>query len=62
MGGGVMEWRRDRDRHLRIHSGFVGPQAPSGVSVPAAVAELLSLAAVLTKQSLPTHFHVTISA
>ncbi|GFR49603.1 hypothetical protein Agub_g11673 [Astrephomene gubernaculifera] len=23
MGGGVMEWRRDRDRHLHLHSGFV---------------------------------------
>lgn len=25
MGGGVMEWRRDRDRHLYMHSGFLSP-------------------------------------
>lgn len=25
MGGGIMEWRRERDRHLHLHSGFVAP-------------------------------------
>ncbi len=34
MGGGVMEWRRDRDRHLHLHSGFVMDRAlPSAAAM-----------------------------
>lgn len=58
MGGGVMEWRRDRDRHLHIHSGFITGAA--GVGKPATSTELLKLASVLTKQSLQINFKVTI--
>ncbi|GBF89057.1 hypothetical protein Rsub_01774 [Raphidocelis subcapitata] len=53
VGGGVMEWRRDRDRHLHLHSPFVAPT--SGM----AASEVLSLTAVLSKQSLPIHYRVT---
>lgn len=55
MGGGIMEWRRDRDRHLHIHSGFVNTMGQRGTCV----GELMSLAAVLTKQYFPIHYKVT---
>lgn len=55
LGGGVMEWRRDRDRHLQLHSGFVS-RASGAAAGPGSAAEVLNLAAVLTRQSLPmTH-------
>lgn len=47
------EWRRDRDRHLHLHSPFVAPA--SGMTS----GEVLNLAAVLSKQSLPIHYRVT---
>jgi hypothetical protein len=30
MGGGVMEWRRERDRHCSLHSGYLA-QVCNGV-------------------------------
>lgn len=59
IGGGVMEWRRDRDRHLHLHSAFVAPHS-SGPNGPMTTGEVLSLAGVLTKQSLPIHYKVTL--
>jgi hypothetical protein len=58
VGGGVAEWRRNRDRHLHLHSAYAAPRAgaPGG---PMAPAEVLGLAGVLTKQSLPIHYRVT---
>jgi hypothetical protein len=55
-----MEWRRDRDRHLHIHSGFISPSSVPGAGRPACTAELLNLAAVLTRQGLPPHYKVSI--
>jgi hypothetical protein len=48
-----MEWRRDRDRHLQLHTGYSAP--PAGMSA----AEVLRLAGVLTQQHLPMHYKVT---
>lgn len=59
MGGGVMEWRRERDRHLHLHSGFTCTPHIA-VAQPATWQEILNLAAVLTKQHLPVHFKVSI--
>lgn len=58
IGGGVMEWRRDRDRHLHLHSAFVSPHS-GGPNGPMTAAEVLNLTGVLTKQSLPIHYKVT---
>ncbi|KIY91908.1 hypothetical protein MNEG_16055 [Monoraphidium neglectum] len=58
VGGGVMEWRRDRDRHLHLHSAYVTP-AGRGPNGPMSTAEVLNLAGVLTKQSLPIHYKVS---
>lgn len=55
VGGGVMEWCRDRDRQLQMHSGFVsaaGAGGTGGMTVPG----LLKLAAVMAKQALPMHY------
>lgn len=61
MGGGVMEWRRDRDRHVHLHSGFLAAGGmPGAAGKPGSAAELLNLAAVLTQQSLPVTHKVTI--
>ncbi len=50
-----MEWRRDRDRHLQLHSGFVRASGvASGMSAP----DLLNLAAAMAKQALPIHYKV----
>lgn len=57
IGSGVMEWRRDRDRHLRIHSGVVSAPDTAGMKA----SELINLAGVLTKQSLPIHYKVSIA-
>ncbi|KAF8060056.1 hypothetical protein HT031_004995 [Scenedesmus sp. PABB004] len=57
VGGGVMEWRRHRDRHLHISGGYVAPA--SGAGGPSTAGEVMSLAAVLTKQHLPMHYKVT---
>ncbi len=62
MGGGVMEWRRDRDRHLHLHSGFVADAGAPPPGRPASPTELLNLAAVLTRQSLPPHFRISLDA
>jgi len=59
MGGGVMEWRRDRDRHLHIHSGFISPGPSYAPGKPASVGEMLNLASVLARQQLPAHFKVS---
>lgn len=72
MGGGVMEWRRERDNHLHIRSTYVAPTHPTatpafsaagqvggGRAGPATPRELLSLAAVMAQQQLPAHFRVT---
>lgn len=47
MGGGIMEWRRDRNRWLKLHSGYCS----DGTAVKAE--DLLNLAAVLVRSSLP---------
>ncbi|GLC68199.1 hypothetical protein PLESTF_000659300 [Pleodorina starrii] len=75
MGGGVMEWRRDRDRHLHLHSGFVmdralplaaggmaggGLVAPANGGRPASAMDLLNLAAALARQSFPTTYKITV--
>ncbi|GIL49609.1 hypothetical protein Vafri_5940 [Volvox africanus] len=73
MGGGVMEWRRDRDRHLHLHSGFVMDRAlplppAAGAMVagngngnrPASATDLLNLAAALARQSFPPTYKVTV--
>lgn len=74
MGGGVMEWRRDRDRHLHLHSGFVmdrslpsagmlsglGPTAMGGSGRPASAIDLLNLAAALARQSFPPTYKITV--
>ncbi|KAG2438355.1 hypothetical protein HYH02_010811 [Chlamydomonas schloesseri] len=74
MGGGVMEWRRDRDRHLHLHSGFVmdrslpsagmlgglGPAAMGGSGRPASAMDLLNLAAALARQSFPPTYKITV--
>lgn len=57
VGGGIMEWRRHRDRHLHISGGYVGPA--SGPGGPSTGSEVMNLAAVLTKQHLPMHYKVT---
>lgn len=58
LGGGIMEWRRDRDRHLHLHSGFTSPTpCPGG---PACAADVLNLAAVLTRQQLPMTYKVSV--
>jgi hypothetical protein len=61
VGGGVAEWRRDRDRHLHLHSPHAAPRA-GGPNGPMAAAEVLNLVGVLTKQSLPIHYKVTTEA
>ncbi|KAI8464948.1 MAG: hypothetical protein J3K34DRAFT_489495 [Monoraphidium minutum] len=58
VGGGVMEWRRDRDRALHLHSGHAAA-ARAGGGGAMAPREVLNLAGVLTKQSLPIHYKVT---
>ncbi|EFJ43167.1 hypothetical protein VOLCADRAFT_119187 [Volvox carteri f. nagariensis] len=71
MGGGVMEWRRDRDRHLHLHSGFVmdhtlpmatggGGLMPANGSRPASAIDLLNLAAALARQSFPPTYKITV--
>ncbi|GIL73521.1 hypothetical protein Vretimale_5221 [Volvox reticuliferus] len=73
MGGGVMEWRRDRDRHLHLHSGFVMDRAlplplplAAGALIagngnrPASAIDLLNLAAALARQSFPPTYKVTV--
>ncbi|GLI64641.1 hypothetical protein VaNZ11_007953 [Volvox africanus] len=75
MGGGVMEWRRDRDRHLHLHSGFVMDRAlplplAAGAMLagngngngnrPASAMDLLNLAAALARQSFPPTYKVTV--
>ncbi len=57
-GGGTMEWRRDRDRHLSIHSGYVQPHSTATGAMTAM--EVMNLACVLTKQHLPMHYKVTV--
>lgn len=59
VGGGVMEWRRDRDRHLHLHSGYASPPGACGPNGPMSPAEVLNLVGVLTKQSLPITYKVT---
>ncbi len=59
MGGGVMEWRRERDRHLHLHSGYSAVPSASAPGKPASGLELLNLAAVLAKQQLPVNFKVS---
>lgn len=73
MGGGVMEWRRDRERHLHMHAGFVsdrsmpttlavgggGGQCRGHVSTPI---DLLNLAAVLARQRFPANYKLTVEA
>jgi hypothetical protein len=54
MGGGIMEWRRDRDRHLFIRQGYA--DLASGMSGK----EVMNLAAVLTKQSLALGYKVSV--
>lgn len=56
VGGGVMEWRRDRDRHLHIHDGFVTNISTQSMTPD----DLVNLAGVLTKQCLPMHYKVSI--
>ncbi|KAL6758339.1 hypothetical protein V8C86DRAFT_2600051 [Haematococcus lacustris] len=59
MGGGVMEWRKDRDRHVHLHSGFVS-HCSMPVGRPASAAELLNLAGVLARQGLASHYKLSI--
>ncbi len=54
LGGGVMEWRRDRDRFLELQSGFLCGAAGGSMSA----ADLLNLAAAMVKQALPMHYKV----
>ena len=54
LGGGIMEWRRDRDRHLHIHSGFA--QIPG-----ASALDILNLASVIAKQYFPVQYKVTLA-
>ncbi|KIZ02453.1 hypothetical protein MNEG_5504 [Monoraphidium neglectum] len=58
IGGGVMEWRRERDRHLHLHSGFLSKHA-GGQGGPMTAQEVLNLAGVLTRPSLPMHYKLT---
>ncbi|MEW5318774.1 MAG: hypothetical protein WDW38_009967 [Sanguina aurantia] len=60
MGGGVMEWRTDRDRHLHIHSGYVSDPSAFNRQIGVAPVDLLNLTSVLTSQQLPLHYKVTI--
>ena len=53
MGGGIMEWRRDRDRYLHLHSGYCVDTSPD--SRPE---DLLTMAALLVKESLPFGYTV----
>lgn len=71
MGGGVMEWRRDRDRHLALHSGFVTDRAAAagwaggggGASRgPSCPLDLLNLASVLARQRFPPNYRITVMA
>lgn len=57
LGGGIMEWRRDRDRYLQLHSGYCTDINHGGVSKPSA---LLNLAAMLVKDSLPDGYEVAV--
>ncbi|GBF98655.1 hypothetical protein Rsub_11649 [Raphidocelis subcapitata] len=57
VGSGVMEWRRDRDRCLQLHSPLVPPRAGGRSMAPA---EVLSLASVLTQQSLPCTYRCSV--
>ena len=62
LGGGIMEWsaRGDGsvgDRHLRLHSAHSA--ADVGGGVPSRPSDLLNLASVLVRQSLPPTCHVT---
>ncbi len=70
MGGGVMEWRRDRDRHLALHSGFVADRAtsagagwvPGGPAArgPSSPLDLLNLASVLARTRFPANYRITV--
>jgi hypothetical protein len=53
-----MEWRRERDRHLHLHSGFLSKHA-GGQGGPMTAQEVLNLAGVLTRPSLPMHYKLT---
>jgi len=61
VGGGVAEWNsRGSDRHLHLHSGYVAPSGGGGGGGGSmAAAEVLNLAGVMTKQSLPIYYKVT---
>lgn len=53
MGGGIAEWRRDRDRHLYLHSGFVSSGSAAMLALGtgnATSVDLLNLTSVLARQ------------
>lgn len=58
IGGGIMEWRRERDRHLHLSAGYLAAHpAPGG---PSNAGEVMDIAAALTRQALPCHFRVSV--
>lgn len=57
VGGGVMEWSRDRDRYLNVSEGRVVMGSHSSVQTKGDVARL---AGALTRCSLPMHYHITV--
>lgn len=63
-GGGIMEWRQDTERHLRLLppslDEFAGCSPPSPTATHTQPARVLTaLAAALVRQALPCHFLVT---
>ena len=66
LGGGIMDWTRegDQDKHVHLHSAYSTDGTKSsggsgGGAVPSRPAELLNLASVLVRQSMPASYKVT---
>ena len=58
MGGGLMEWSRDGERRLNLHSGYVSvSQCRHHTTQPT---EILNLAGVLVKQNLPITYRLSV--
>lgn len=57
LGGGIVEWRRDRDRCMRMHSPYCLDTSYKPACQPT---DLLNLAAGLVRESLPPGYVVAV--